>query len=118
MLTRPRMSCRPSLDEIAERLKPIELPPLCENPLISVLTANYNYARYLGEAIESALGQTYTNFELIVCDDGSTDNSCEVAEHYVRRDPRVRLIKKQNGGQTSAANAAYRKSKGQIVCFL
>lgn len=106
------------MEEIGELLRPVELPPLCENPLVSILTANYNYARYLGEAIESALAQTYTNFELIVCDDGSTDNSCEVAEHYVRRDPRVRLLRKENGGQVSATNAAYRECKGQIVCFL
>src|SRR6266852_6280716 len=105
----PQTSHQLSLEEIGQLLKPVELAPLCENPLISLLTANYNYARYLGEAIESALGQTYTNFELIVCDDGSTDNSCEVAEHYVRRDPRVRLVRKQNGGQVSATNAAYRE---------
>jgi glycosyltransferase involved in cell wall biosynthesis len=106
------------LEGIAQLLKPIALAPLCENPLISVLTVNRNYARYLGEAIESVLRQTYTNFEMIVCDDGSTDDSCEVAEHYVRRDPRVRLVRKQNGGQVSAANAAYLECKGQVVCFL
>jgi glycosyltransferase involved in cell wall biosynthesis len=107
-----------SLEEIAQLLKPIALAPLCENPLVSVLTSNYNYARYLGEAIESVLGQTYTNFEMIVCDDGSTDDSCEVVERYAQRDPRVRLVTKQNGGQASAWNAAYRECKGQIVCFL
>lgn len=105
-------------EEIAQLLKPIELPPLRENPLVSVLTGNYNYARYLGEAIESVLGQTYTNFEMIVCDDGSTDDSCDVVEHYVQRDPRVRLVTKQNGGQASAWNAAYRECRSEIVCFL
>jgi glycosyltransferase involved in cell wall biosynthesis len=107
-----------SLEEIEQLLKPIALAPLCENPLISVLTASCNYARYLGKAIESVLGQTYTNFEMIICDDGSTDDSCEVVERFARRDARVRLVAKQNGGQASAWNAAYRESKGQIICFL
>jgi len=107
-----------NLEEIAQLLKPIALAPLCENPLVSVLTGNFNYARYLGEAIDSVLGQTYTNFEMIVCDDGSTDDSCEVVERYVQRDPRVRLVTKQNGGQASAWNAAYRECRGEIVCFL
>lgn len=118
MSSSPRTSCRLSLEEITQLLKPVALAPLCENPLVSVLTVNYNYARYLGEAIESVLSQTYTNFEMIVCDDGSTDDSCEVAEHYAQRDPRIRLVRKQNGGQVSASNAAYRECRGEIVCFL
>jgi glycosyltransferase involved in cell wall biosynthesis len=107
-----------NLEEIAQLLKPIELTPLRESPLVSVLTANYNYARYLPEAIESVLAQTYTNFELIVCDDGSTDESCSLVERYARRDPRIKLIRKDNGGVASALNAAYRESKGEIVCLL
>lgn len=101
-----------------EKLQPIELPQLPKNPLVSVLIANYNYAKYVGEAIESALKQTYSNLEIIVCDDGSKDNSCEVIETYVQKDSRVKLIRKQNGGVSSALNAAYQESKGQIICFL
>ncbi len=104
--------------EIAQRLKPVSLGPLPENPLVSVLTANYNYAAFLGEAIESVLAQIYTNFEMIVCDDGSTDKSCEVVEKYGQRDPRVRLLRQQNGGQASAWNTAYRECRGDIICFL
>src|SRR5579863_8833232 len=109
MVNCARRESQLSMEEVAQLLKPIELPPLCENPLISVLTANFNYGRYIGEAIESVLGQTYTNFEMIVCDDGSTDDSCEVVKRFLQRDPRIRLVRKQNGGQTSAANAAYRE---------
>jgi glycosyltransferase involved in cell wall biosynthesis len=104
--------------EVARLLKPVPLGPLPEDPLVSVLTGNYNYAAYLGQAIESVLTQTYAKFEMIVCDDGSTDNSCEVVEQYAQRDPRVRLIRKENGGQASAWNAAYRECEGEIVCFL
>jgi glycosyltransferase involved in cell wall biosynthesis len=107
-----------SLEEIEQLLNPVELTPLSENPLVSVLTANYNYADYLPEAIESVLAQTYANFEVIVCDDGSTDDSCEVAERYAQKDSRIKLLQKENGGVSSALNAAYRESKGQIVCLL
>jgi glycosyltransferase involved in cell wall biosynthesis len=106
------------LEESAQLLKPVDLPTLSEYPLISVLTANYNYAAYLSEAIESVLAQTYTNFEMIVCDDGSTDQSCDLVERYMSSDARIRLVRKENGGMSSAQNAAYRESKGQIVCLL
>lgn len=107
-----------SIDEIAKKLQPLDLPPLTEKPLVSVLVANYNYARYVGEAIESVLSQTYQNFEVIVCDDGSTDNSLEVIERYAQRDTRVRLIARENGGVATALNAAYAASKGEVVCLL
>jgi glycosyltransferase involved in cell wall biosynthesis len=111
-------ACRISHERITELLKPVPLGPLPDEPLVSVLTGNFNYAAFLGDAIESVLDQTYTNFEMIVCDDGSIDNSCEVVEQYAQRDPRVRLIRQQNGGQASAWNTAYRESRGEIICFL
>jgi glycosyltransferase involved in cell wall biosynthesis len=100
------------------RLAPIPLAPLVEAPLVSVLMSNYNYGRYMGEAIESVLRQTYRKLELIVCDDGSTDNSCDVVQEYVNRDRRVTLVRKANGGQASGYNAAYRVSRGHVICFL
>jgi len=105
-------------EEIFQLLRPVELASMPDNPLVSLLTSNYNYALYLREAIESALAQTYANFEMIVCDDGSTDDSCEVVEHYASRDPRIKLVRKKNGGVSSALNAAYRESHGDIVCLL
>jgi glycosyltransferase involved in cell wall biosynthesis len=99
-------------------MQPVQLPPLPDKPLVSVLIPNYNYANYIGDALESVLRQTYTNFEVIVCDDGSTDNSCEVVNNYIQKDSRIKLLRKQNGGQVSAWNVAYRESKGQIICFL
>ena len=106
------------MDTITELLKPVELPPLAENPLVSVLVANYNYGRFIAEAIESVLAQTYPNFEMIICDDGSTDESCDVVERYTQLDPRIKLLRRKNGGMASAQNAAYSKSSGQIVCLL
>ena len=99
-------------------LQPIELAALPAKPLVSILISNYNYGRYIGESIQSALDQTYTNIELIVCDDGSTDDSVRIIEEYERKDTRLRLIRKTNGGQASGFNAAYDASRGEIIALL
>jgi len=104
--------------EKVSALKPVVLPALCSEPLVSVLVANFNYAKYVGRAIESVLQQSYQKFELIVCDDGSTDNSCEVIQSYVAKDPRVILVGRGNGGQAAAWNAAYAESRGDVICIL
>ncbi len=101
-----------------QTLRPLDLPELPERPLVSVIMGNYNYERYVGQAIESVLNQTNGKFELIVCDDGSTDGSCDVIERYSRADPRVRFLRKANGGQASAWNAAYAQSSGPILCTM
>src|SRR6202035_4731154 len=75
----------------------LPLPPMVHEPLVSILMSNYNYGQYISEAVESVLRQTYTRLELVVCDDGSTDRSCEVIEAYRRQDRRITLICKQNG---------------------
>lgn len=84
-------------------------------PLVSILIVNYNYARFIATAIESALSQTYSNIEVIVVDDGSTDNSREVIDAYKDR---VRAIYQRNGGQPAATNAAFAASTGDIICLL
>ena len=99
-------------------LVPLDLGPLPENPLVSVLVSNYNYARYIGETIQSVLDQSYANFELLICDDGSTDDSVSVIEQFQQKDSRVRLICKANGGQASGFNTAFAASHGQILAFL
>jgi glycosyltransferase involved in cell wall biosynthesis len=99
-------------------LHPIGLRPLPAEPLVSILVSNYNYARFIGESIQSALGQTYSNIELIICDDGSTDDSVSVIEEYERKDSRLRLIRKANGGQASGFNAAFAASRGDIIALL
>lgn len=84
-------------------------------PLVSVLISNYNYDRYLRQAIDSALNQTYANLEIIVVDDGSTDDSQQVIAGY---GDRVMPILKQNGGQASAFNVGFAASRGALVCLL
>lgn len=86
--------------------------------LISVLINNYNYGQYLKECIDSVLNQTYQNFELIIVDDGSTDNSSLILDQYSVIDQRIKIIKKENSGQLSAFNAGFRASKGEIIFFL
>lgn len=87
--------------------------------LVSVLINNYNYGRFIGEAIESVLNQTYQNIELIVVDDGSTDNSREIIHYYAQRNPeKIKVVYKENGGQSSAFNSGYNVAKGEIICFL
>lgn len=97
---------------------PVPLYPLPEYPLVSVLIANYNYAGYIGRAIESVLQQTYQQFEIIICDDGSRDNSLDVIQSYAARDQRITVIAQPNGGQAAALNTAFAKSRGDIIALL
>ena len=82
--------------------------------LVSVVIPCYNQAHFLSEAIESVLAQSYSNFEVIVVDDGSTDNTSEVAAHY----PGVRLVCQENQGVSGARNSGLAVSKGEYVVFL
>ena len=84
-------------------------------PLVSIVIDNYNYRRYIGQAIESALAQTWQPLEVIVVDDGSTDGSAEELERWKDR---VRVIVKPNGGQASSYNVGFAASRGDIVMFL
>ncbi len=85
------------------------------NPLVSIIINNYNYDRFLSEAIDSALNQTYSSVEVIVVDDGSTDNSREIIARY--GDKIIPLLQ-ENGGQASAYNAGFAVTSGEIICFL
>lgn len=96
----------------------MELDPLSEHPLVSILTSNYNYARFLTDAAESVFAQTYTHFEWIICDDGSSDESVAVMSRLAERDSRIRCIAKGNAGQASGLNAAFAACSGELLVFL
>lgn len=84
-------------------------------PRVSVIIPAYNTAAYLAETIESVLQQTYRDFEVIVVDDGSSDNTAEVARSFA---PPVTVLTKANGGPAAARNLAIQNSTGEFIAFL
>lgn len=86
-----------------------------DKPLVSIVINNYNYGQFIDAAINSALNQTYSHTEIIVVDDGSTDNSPEIIKSYGER---IIPVLKENGGQASAFNVGFAASRGDIICFL
>lgn len=82
---------------------------------VSIIITNYNYARFLKTAIDSALAQTYPLVEVIVVDDGSTDHSRAIIDSYGNR---IKAIFKTNGGLASSFNAGVAASAGDVICFL
>lgn len=84
-------------------------------PLVSIIINNYNYAQFLPDAIDSALAQRYPQVEVIVVDDGSTDDSKAVIAGYGEK---VISVLKENGGQASAFNAGFARSRGHVILFL
>lgn len=83
-------------------------------PAVSVVISTYNYGRYLPLAVESVLAQSYRDFELVIVDDGSTDDTAEVVRRYLDH-PQVRYFRKPNGGQASAKNRGIRESHMRLV---
>jgi glycosyltransferase involved in cell wall biosynthesis len=86
--------------------------------LVSVIIPAYNYAAFLAEAVESALRQSHTNIEVIVVDDGSTDNTAEVAQRLMQQDARVRYVHQANQGLSAARNTGIKNAKGEFLVFL
>ena len=86
--------------------------------MISVIIPVYNLEEYISHTIKSVLRQTYSDFEIILIDDGSTDNSSKICQLYVKKDPRVRLINQSNGGVSSARNRGLEEAKGEFIAFI
>lgn len=90
-----------------------------KTPIVSVIIPTYNRANLLSRAIKSALSQTFQDFELIIVDDGSTDNTKEVVEKFKKKDNRVKYIWQENsGGPASPKNKGIKASKGEYIAFL
>lgn len=88
------------------------------NPEISVIVPVYNVEKYLCSCIDSILAQTFTDFELLLIDDGSKDKSGEICDEYAKRDCRVKVFHKENGGVSSARNLGIDESKGEYLFFV
>ncbi len=87
-------------------------------PYFSVIVPVYNVAPYLREALDSVLAQTFTDWECLCVDDGSTDGSGKILDEYAAKDARFRIFHKENGGVSIARNLALNKAKGEYVSFL
>ena len=87
-------------------------------PLISVIVPVYNVQKYVRKSVESILQQTYKNLEIILVDDGSTDESGKICDMLARSDNRVTVIHKKNGGLSDARNAGLDRATGELIGFV
>ncbi len=87
-------------------------------PLVSVIVPIYNTEKYLRECVESLLNQTYSNIEIIVINDGSTDTSYAICKSFQIIDRRIKLYTKENEGQSAARNFGLEKAVGEWICFV
>lgn len=88
------------------------------NDTVTVIIPAYNASRYLSQTIDSVLAQTFHNFELLVIDDGSTDDTAEVTRYYSHKDSRVKLFSQPNQGVSAARNTGVRLAQGKFIAFL
>ena len=90
-----------------------------QNNLVSIITPSYKSKRFISQTIESVQAQTYKNWEMIIVDDLSPDNSNEIIEEYIKKDNRIKLIKlEKNSGPAVARNRAIEEAKGRYIAFL
>ncbi len=86
--------------------------------LISAIVPVYNVEKYIRECLDAILAQSYSSFEVLLIDDGSTDSSGKICDEYCGRDSRVRVFHKVNGGLSSARNKGLDEAKGEHICFI
>jgi len=92
--------------------------PQTPQPLVSVIVASYNYARFIGQMLENLRAQTYHNWECVIVDDGSTDDTEAVVKSYAKLDPRIKFIRQSNQRQGAARNTGIENSTGTYIQFL
>ena len=89
------------------------------NSLVSAIIPTYNSVNYISEAINSVLNQTYKNCEIIVVDDGSTDNTRKTVENYIRKYPhKIKYFYQENKGPSAARNKGIKEARGNYIAFL
>ncbi len=88
-----------------------------ESPLVSIIVPAYNTESYLGRCLESLAGQTYSNLEILVIDDGSTDGTYSICEAYAKKDSRFRIFHKENSGVSDSRNLGLEKARGTYLVF-
>ena len=87
--------------------------------MISIITPSYNSAKFISQTIDSILAQTYQNWEMLIVDDCSTDNSNDIINEYIEKDSRIKLIKLEtNSGPANARNAGIKEATGEYIAFL
>lgn len=86
--------------------------------LVSIITPCYNGAKYIGETIDSVISQTYLDWEMIIVDDGSKDNSAQIVREYAEKDSRITLVQQENAGSAAARNNGIRRAEGQYIALL
>ena len=89
-----------------------------DNFLVSIIVPIYNVEKYLKRCIDSIINQTYTNLEIVLVNDGSTDNCEKICNEYSKKDVRIKVIHKKNGGVSSARNEGIRNSSGHFITFV
>lgn len=89
-----------------------------QNDLISIIVPVYNVEKYLVKCLESIINQTYKYLEIILIDDGSTDGSGRICDEYAKKDNRIKVSHKGNGGLSSARNVGLDMSAGQYIAFV
>ena len=87
-------------------------------PLVSVIVPVYNVEKYLGRCLDSVIDQTYRNLEIILINDGSTDSSGEICQHYAEKDPRIRVLTQKNRGLSAARNTGLDHMTGEYIVFV
>ncbi len=86
-------------------------------PLFSIIVPVYNVEKYLNQCVESIVNQTYSNFEIILIDDGSPDNCPKMCDEWAKKDSRIKVVHKKNGGLSSARNAGINSASGDYILF-
>ncbi|MGL4362753.1 MAG: glycosyltransferase family 2 protein, partial [Cellulosilyticaceae bacterium] len=86
--------------------------------IVSIITPMYNAERFVAQTIESVIAQTYPYWEMLIVDDGSTDNCAKIVQEYVQKDTRIQLIVQKNAGSAAARNNGLRQAKGTYICLL